>query len=102
LGRPPKTGREKLNPGDCNPIEGKFGQGKVRYGLGLIKASLQGTSESWVASIIMVMNLIRMANQAALVYCLFILRNILRMVFGIYSGNRRVSVGGLHPIIAWN
>jgi IS5 family transposase len=45
---------------------GKFGQGKVRYGLGLIKARLQETSVSWVATIIMVTIRIRMANQPAL------------------------------------
>jgi IS5 family transposase len=40
LGRPPKSGKEKLDPGDRNPIEGKFGQGKTRYGLGLIKIKI--------------------------------------------------------------
>jgi IS5 family transposase len=62
LDTPSEKNKVEYDPGDRNPIEGKFGQGKVRYGLGLIKARLQGTSESWVASIILVMNLIRMAN----------------------------------------
>ncbi|MFB9076109.1 hypothetical protein ACFFLS_14310 [Flavobacterium procerum] len=35
-----------------NPIEGKFGQAKTAYGLGCIKARMQDTSESWIASII--------------------------------------------------
>jgi IS5 family transposase len=46
LGRPRKSGKKKLDPGDRIPIESKFGQGKTRYGLGLIKARLQETSES--------------------------------------------------------
>ena len=84
LGRPPKGGREKLNPGDRNPIEGKFGQGKTRYGLGLIKARLRGTSESWVASIILVMNLIRMANKGLLVEFCFSFQSYSAGDFRIY------------------
>jgi hypothetical protein len=41
LGRPSATNRVKLNPGDCNPIEGKFGQAKVRYGMDRIRARLK-------------------------------------------------------------
>ncbi|MDR3261943.1 MAG: transposase [Tannerella sp.] len=33
------------SPGECNPVEGKFGQVKTGYGLNRIKARLQGTSE---------------------------------------------------------
>ena len=52
---------------DCKhtsaPIEGKFGQAKTAYGLNCIKARLQQTSESWIASIIMVLNLVKLAGQ---------------------------------------
>ena len=41
-----------------NHIEGKFGQGKNGYNLNEIRARLQDTSESWVACIFFVMNLI--------------------------------------------
>jgi hypothetical protein len=41
-----------------NHIEGKFGQGKNGYNLNQIRARLRNTSESWVACIIFVMNLI--------------------------------------------
>jgi hypothetical protein len=54
----------KLNPGDRNPIEGKFGQAKVRYGMDRIRARLKDTSESWVAMILVVMNLVRMTREA--------------------------------------
>ena len=37
---------EHVSPGERNPIEGKFGQGKTSYGLGRIKARLENTSES--------------------------------------------------------
>jgi hypothetical protein len=54
----------KLNPGDRNPIEGRFGQVKVRYGMNRIRARLKDTSESWVAMILVVMNLVRMTREA--------------------------------------
>ncbi len=41
-----------------NHIEGKFGQGKNGYNLNQIRARLRDTSESWVACIFFVMNLI--------------------------------------------
>ncbi len=68
LGRPPKSCKVKLDPSERKPIEGKFGQGKTRYGLGLIKARLQGTSDSWVSLIISVMNLVRMGAQISLLF----------------------------------
>jgi len=39
------------------PIEGKFGQGKNGYHLNQIRARLASTSEAWVRSIFLVMNL---------------------------------------------
>jgi len=51
LSRPSDKNKVDYNPGDRNPIEGKFGQGKVRYGLDRIKARLKDTSESWVVMI---------------------------------------------------
>jgi IS5 family transposase len=41
-----------------NHIEGKFGQGKNGYDLNKIRARLKDTSESWIACIFFVMNLI--------------------------------------------
>lgn len=61
LGRPPtdKSKREKLKPGDRNPVEGKFGQAKTAYGLDRIRARLKVTSETWIAMILMVVNLVK-------------------------------------------
>jgi len=64
LGRPSEKNRLAYDPGDRNPIEGKFGQAKVRYGMDRIRARLKGTSESWVAMILVVMNLVRMVREA--------------------------------------
>lgn len=65
LGRPSAV-REHVRPGERNPIEGKFGQAKTAYGLGRIKARLKETSQSWIASIILVLNLVKLAGAAAL------------------------------------
>ena len=40
-----------------NAIEGAFGVGKRRYGLGLVLAKLRETSENWIAMVIFVMNI---------------------------------------------
>jgi hypothetical protein len=67
LGRPTKEAlSNQVSPGERNPIEGKFGQGKVAYGLDNIKAKLKETSESWIATIILVLNLVNLTRLAAL------------------------------------
>lgn len=43
-------------------IEGKFGQGKNGYDLRIIRARSADTSESWIAAIFFVMNLIRFVH----------------------------------------
>jgi len=70
LGRKPKEDlnryqKEKLKKerGERNHIEGKFGQGKTKYKLNNIMAKLENTSESWIAAIIFVMNIIKMAKD---------------------------------------
>ena len=69
LGRPPKLtpeNREQLKQLKKQrreeyrqriPIEGKFGQGKNGYDLGYIRAKTAPTSEAWLNSIFLVMNL---------------------------------------------
>ncbi|HEX3010224.1 MAG TPA: transposase [Bacteroidales bacterium] len=63
LGRPSAV-QVHVSPGERNPIEGKFGQAKTGYGLNRIKARLKGTSETWIASIILVLNLVKLAGEA--------------------------------------
>ncbi len=65
LGRP-KAVADHLSPGQRNPIEGKFGQAKNGYGMNRIRARLRNTSQSWIASIIMVLNLVKLAGEASL------------------------------------
>ena len=47
------------------------GQAKTGYGLDRIKARLQDTSESWIASIFLVLNLVKLAGVA--LHCLIAL-----------------------------
>ena len=67
LGRPPKEmteldkrARKKLKQllRSRVKIEGKFGQGKRGYDLGLVKAKLPATSASWIGSVFFMMNLL--------------------------------------------
>ena len=65
LGRPLKeeaTERKRVTRQDAaerNAVEGKFGEGKRKYGLGLIRAKLANTSETVIALQILMMNLER-------------------------------------------
>ena len=45
------------------PVEGKFGQGKNGYRLGYIRARTQVTSEAWIRSIFLVMNLLVLSRS---------------------------------------
>ena len=65
LGRPSAVDVEHVRPGERNPIEGTFGQAKTAYGLNRIKARLAQTSESWIATIILVLNLIKLIGSGA-------------------------------------
>jgi hypothetical protein len=64
LGRPSLTAVDHhIRPGERNPIEGKFGQAKTAYGMNRIKARLAETSESWIASIVLVLNLVKLIGR---------------------------------------
>jgi len=67
LGRPSSKGASSIpvRPGERNAIEGKFGQAKTAYGMNRIKARLNQTSESWIASIVLVLNLINIIGEAS-------------------------------------
>lgn len=63
LGRP-SAAPIRVSPGERNAIEGKFGQAKTAYGLNCVKARLAQTSESWIAGIFLVLNLVTLAGAA--------------------------------------
>ncbi|WAH38655.1 IS5 family transposase [Alicyclobacillus dauci] len=65
LGRPSKqmdkeqAKQERQDMGERNAVEGKFGEAKRNYGLGLIRARLRHTSEAVIILQLLVMNLER-------------------------------------------
>ncbi len=61
--------KRKKEAVERNHIEGKFGQGKNGYNLNKIRAKLKETSESWIACIFFVMNLVHMENKY--IFCAF-------------------------------
>lgn len=87
LGRKPKVNmptayakrKKRQECAERNQVEGKFGQGKRGYGLNDIKARLSRTSESWIAAIIFVMNLIRHLKGHSLSIFDSLYNNVMRM-----------------------
>lgn len=70
LGRKPKIELSKYEKSklqkeknERNQIEGKFGQGKQKYKLNKIMAKLSSTSESWIAAILFVMNILKLSKD---------------------------------------
>ena len=59
-----KKRKRKKEATERNHIEGKFGQGKNGYNLNKIRARLKQTSESWIAAIFFIMNLIHYQKNA--------------------------------------
>ena len=82
LGRPSAVSIH-VSPGERNPIEGKFGQAQTGYGLNRIKARLQQTSESWIAGIFLVLNLVKLAGAA--LSC-----PVLNLLYGFSASMHRV------------
>jgi IS5 family transposase len=97
LGRP-KAVADHVRPGQRNPIEGKFGQAKNAYGMNRIKARLKETSQSWIASIIMVLNLVKLAGETPL--CLLSYSAWQRLLWKIFEKTLRVL--DLGPKLAYS
>jgi len=53
----------KKEQGKRNEVEGKFGQGKNGYNLSKVRARAARTSESWIAAIFFVMNLVKFSKD---------------------------------------
>lgn len=77
LGRPPKEKAKrqdqlaKQDAAERNAIEGKFGEGKRHYRMGLISTRLQQISETVIALQLLVMNLER---RRRVLFCHFFIR----------------------------
>lgn len=104
LGRPiEKAVANHIRPGERNPIEGKFGQGKIKYGLDKINAKLANTSTSWISSIFLVLNLVNLTRVAP--FCLnfnniiktwiLIFKKIIIDYYYIYLKNTNISYNSM-------
>jgi hypothetical protein len=88
LGRPPQDKalyteqkrQEREEAGERNAVEGKFGEGKRRYGLGRVMTRLQNTSEVTIHVTFLVMNLEKW------------MRNILFAFFKVFFEGSQVTV----------
>lgn len=89
LGRP-KAVEDHISPGERNPIEGTFGQAKTAYGMNRIKARLTQTSESWIASIVLVLNLVKLIGLGYYNYAVALIKSARR-----FLQNYAVSVWNL-------
>lgn len=80
LGRPSKNEQinaetkqlERQDASERNEIEGKFGEGKRRYGLGLISACLQQTSETVISLNLLLMNIGKILRDTFLPFLLML------------------------------
>jgi transposase, IS5 family len=107
LGRPRAVDEKHVSPGERNPIEGKFGQAKTAYGMDRIRARLPKTSESWIAAIILVLNLVRLARvvpYALLIRIMTFSASGIRKLWGVLMRVIQTRLGGLYAInngMAW-
>jgi hypothetical protein len=80
LGRPKAVQEKHVSPGERNPIEGKFGQAKTAYGMNRIRARLKTTSQSCIALIVLVLNLVKLAGEVPL----YIITRFLKIITQIH------------------
>jgi len=71
----------KEEQGMRNEVEGKFGQGKNGYNLSRIRARSAKTSESWIAAIFFVMNLIKFSKE----FLFSFFKNVFAAIFPVQN-----------------
>jgi hypothetical protein len=83
LGRPPKVTDpmvkqlERQDASARNAVEGKFGEGKTKYGLDRIMTRLQETSETTISMIFLCMNIKRRMRELLLFFWMLMVLDIL-------------------------
>ena len=101
LGRAEKEAVEDyVRPDERNLIEGKFGQGKIRYGLNCTQAKLKNTSESWIASTFVVLNLVKLAGATPLLFSMKYWLELTQHCLDIYYGRKLDRQPHILPIFA--
>ena len=92
LGRPGEKTKEqtrelKQSASQRNCVEGKFGQAKRFYFNDAIRARLNRTSESMIGAVIVVLNLVRLAQQHALSFFTSWINKISSTIFRFFYKN---------------
>ena len=87
LGRPLKLSKDEKRvlsneARRRSSIEGKFGEGKRKYDLGLVKAKTMYTSESWIAAVFFVMNL---AHWMRINFCAYFFNCFFAWIFSDFK-----------------
>lgn len=98
LGRPPKDEAEyqsqKLaeykESGERNAVEGKFGEGKRRYGMDCISTKLKETSETQIQMIVFTMNVVKALRRALWLIVWALLYLFLRVFESKNCSNRMI------------
>lgn len=72
--------KQKKENGMRNQVEGKFGQGKNGYNLNKIRARAARTSESWIACIFFVMNLIKFSKDFLFSFVKHLLNSVFEFI----------------------
>jgi len=94
LGRPPKKDSDKYKrrkerlkreSKERNAIEGKFGEGKNGYNMGLIRTQTAETSETWVGMNVLVMNIAKAFRKLEQFF-------IVQIYFNINTGNMVIFI----------
>ena len=88
LGRPPQEAlspyqkrKQKIEKGIRNQIEGKFGQEKNAYDLNRVRTRTARTSESWIACIMFVMNLIKFSQDFLFSFLRLVKKRVIEIVY---------------------
>ncbi|WP_394854148.1 transposase [Imperialibacter roseus] len=96
LGRPPKQKRKLcFSAGERNPIEEsradfRFGQTKLAYGLNRVAAKLRTTSQTWIAMILFVTNLVKVARVTS--YCQKLVQTFSALILLLhYHSKQKIS-----------
>jgi len=83
--------KQKLEQGMRNQVEGKFGQGKNSYNLNKVRARAARTSESWIAAIFFVMNLVKFSKE----FLFLLIKQAYESLLGIlntFGRNRKENI----------
>lgn len=81
--------KHRKEAAERNHIEGKFGQGKNGYNLNKVRARLKDTSESWIACIFFIMNLINY-EKGSIFGSIFRIFNTIKVIITMFTERLKV------------